>query len=125
MTNYEKYKTEIEAIWESKSVIALANGKPIRCQNTSCGKCDMGNTSCMLHIQKWLISKYEEPKVDWNKVKVDTPILVSDDGKDWHHRHFAKYENGKVWAWSNGTTSWSSEADPIPWHHAKLAEREE
>ena len=45
--------------------------------------------------------------VDWNKVKVDTPILVSLDDETWLCRYFAAFKNGIVYTWSGGATSWS------------------
>lgn len=63
--------------------------------------------------------------VDWSKVKVDTPILVSDtkDGK-WVKRYFAFLKDGKVSAWVSGATSWSADGneDVLKWEYAKLAE---
>lgn len=61
--------------------------------------------------------------VDWDKVEVDTPILISDDGKYWCRRYFARYENGKVYAWVDGKTSWSNLVcdEPSSWEYAKLA----
>lgn len=42
----------------------------------------------------------------WSDVAVDTPIWVCiSDGGIPFTRHFAKYENGKVFAWINGRTS--------------------
>ena len=70
----------------------------------------------------------KELEVDWSKVEVDTPILVrqtEDEDKEWGRRHFAKYENGKVYAWGEGYTSWSSEGHMVIWNYAKLAESEE
>ena len=60
----------------------------------------------------------------WNDAEVDTPILVRDnEGVRWKRRHFAKYENGSVYAFSDGRTSWSKlEKVPIEWKYAKLAE---
>lgn len=63
--------------------------------------------------------------VDWSKVKVDTPILVSDEKhEDWVKRYFAFFENGKVYAWVAGATSWSADnnRDASHWEIAKLAE---
>ena len=37
--------------------------------------------------------------VDWDKVKIDTRVLVSDDGINWHKRHFARYTCGRVYTW--------------------------
>ena len=63
--------------------------------------------------------------VDWSKVKVDTPILVSDfNEKNWERRHFAFFDNERVYAWISGTTSWSTDNDKeaMSWKYAKLAE---
>ena len=63
--------------------------------------------------------------VDWSKVAVDTPILVSNNGDYWRRRYFAKYENGMVYAFNGGKTSWSNHGEePIAWEYAKLAESE-
>ena len=61
--------------------------------------------------------------VDWESVEVDTPILVGNDNKTWFKRYFAKYEDGKVYAWLNGKTSWSSTSEVSigHWKYAKLA----
>lgn len=69
-------------------------------------------------------------EVDWSKVPVDTKILVKcKSDRYWKKRHFAKYEDGKIFAFSDGTTSWS--IGPIQlgravtdWEQAKLAEEE-
>ena len=53
---------------------------------------------------------------------VDTPILVKNSKNDcWHERHFAKYVNGRVYAWNDGKTSWTEDG-VIAWEYAKLAE---
>lgn len=61
--------------------------------------------------------------VDWDKVKIDTRVLVSDDGINWHKRHFARYTCGRVYTWGYGSTSWSkgNVSDVAPWRYAKLA----
>ena len=62
--------------------------------------------------------------VDWMAVKVDTPILVSNDNKEWIKRYFARYEDGNVYGWLNGKTSWTAtgELSIGYWNYAKLAE---
>ena len=65
--------------------------------------------------------KQIKPEIDWSKVKVDTPILVSDNGINWFKRHFARYENDKVYAFDGGNTSWTV-GRATSWEHAKLAE---
>lgn len=62
--------------------------------------------------------------VDWESVEVDTPIFVKmKDDKVWKCRYFSKYENGKVYAWVDGKTSWSNRVcdEPSCWEIAKLA----
>lgn len=62
--------------------------------------------------------------IDWSKVEVDTPILVSNDNKEWIKRYFARYEDGNVYGWLNGKTSWTATGEPSIglWNYAKLAE---
>lgn len=63
--------------------------------------------------------------VDWSKVKVDTPILVSFDGCNWFKKYFAKVQNDTVYAFDDGATSWSAinkEYCVTRWKYAKLAE---
>lgn len=79
-------------------------------------------------LRDWADNEYGKPPVDWSKVPVDTPIMVraTDEGT-WIHRYFAKYENGSVYAWEQGATSWSVErpAYVCDWKYAKLAESED
>lgn len=63
--------------------------------------------------------------VDWSKVAIDTPILVSVDGKKWYKRYFALFDRGDVLAWKYGATSWSvddADDEVYRWSYAKLAE---
>lgn len=70
--------------------------------------------------------KPAETEVDWSKVPVDTPILVTNKAESaWHKRYFAKYEDGVVYTWVAGGTSWSSNDSMLYWEYAKLAEVEE
>ena len=61
-------------------------------------------------------------EVDWNKVEVDTKVLVRDRPyNEWLKRHFAKYEDGKVYVFNDGRTSWSSRGI-THWEETKLWE---
>lgn len=124
MKNYEKYADEIKEYKGTrfcKDFIKQYILKPDDCINVGCERCKMLQ---ML----WLMEEYEEPEVDWSKVEVDTPILVrvSEDG-EWTRRHFAKYDNGLVYAWKDSRTSWTSlyDNEVVDWDYAKLAESEE
>lgn len=61
--------------------------------------------------------------IDWSKVEVDTKILVSNDNKRWYRRYFAKYENGEVFAFLSGYTSYIDNTC-TEWKYAKLYKEE-
>ena len=131
MTNKEKYGKEILDIACTGDHVAMrkSDNVIVGCRKLECLDCAFNThgKGCNDAIEKWANSEYVEPPVDWSKVAVDTPILVRDREKEaWRKRHFAKYENGKVYAWLGGATSWSSDScDVTDWKFAKLAESEE
>ena len=131
MTNKEKYRNEIIELAVNAGMFALKNGKPAICKEIKCEECDFYEPdSCgrsTYNFREWLNSEYVEPPIDWSKVAVDTPILVRDSEEEaWRKRHFAKYENGMVYTWSAGSTSWSAQrSNVVRWEMAKLAESEE
>ena len=65
---------------------------------------------------------WEREEVDWNKIPVDTKVLVrnSKDG-EWYKRYFAEYEDGRFYVFNNGGTSWSI-SGKTSWEECKLAE---
>ena len=73
----------------------------------------------------------QEEVVDWSKVDVDTKILVSEfECSILHNRHFAKFENGKVYCFRDGKTSFTTEGIDLfnsftEWNYAKLYKEEE
>ena len=126
MMNYEKYAEKIRE-YNGDSICTdfiepyILKSINAKCTNTGCVKCH-------LYQMIWLLEDYEEPETDWSKVEVDTPILVRDsENEKWIKRHFAKYENGRVYVWNLERTSWTSLNDKcvMDWKYAKLAEREE
>ena len=130
MTNKEKYANKIIEI-AVRSKLALKDGKPVPCADVRCKDCDfVDQVVCKSKLYEWLDSEYVEPPVDWSKVAVDTPILVKNYRAEiWKRRYFAKYENGTIYAWLEGTTSWSASGTDddymADWKMAKLAESEE
>lgn len=63
--------------------------------------------------------------IDWSKVAVDTKILVSFDNEKWYKRYFAKFEDGKIYTFANGTTSFSNNyRELVQWEYAKLYKEE-
>ena len=123
MKNYEKYADEIRK-YNGDSICTdfiepyILKSINAKCINTSCPKCHLYRTI-------WLMEEYKEPETDWSKVAVDTPILVRDcEIQVWERRYFAKYENGVIYAWAGGCTSWNT-SNMTTWEYAKLAESEE
>lgn len=128
MTNYEHYKEQIDKITRLGWRIAIdKDGEPHACSEINCNDCLSDGSDCYKIVSEWADKEYIEPEkqVDWSKVPVDTPILVSDDNRRWEHKHFAKYENGYVYAWANGMTSFTViDFHSCTWKYAKLAEVE-
>ena len=64
-------------------------------------------------------------EIDWKNIPIDTPLLVSNGRGAWKRRYFAKYENGKIYAFAQGRTSFSGSKDCVTsWKIAKLFEEE-
>ena len=123
MKNYEKYAEKIREYKVSKGGYFCNEFiMPYILKKDSCA--GIGCEHCHMLQMIWLLEDYEEPEIDWSKVEVDTPILARNDGDKWFRRYFAKYEDGIVYAWNCGCTSWS-ETVMTPWKYAKLAESEE
>ena len=124
MKNYEKYADEIR---EYKGVNFCKDFvKPNILKSEVCGGLACG--ACYMLQMLWLLEEYEEPETYWSKVEVDTPILVRNSEyatTSWLRRHFAKYENGLVYAWKDSRTSWTANNMTTAWQCAKLAESEE
>ena len=121
MKNYEKYADEIREFEGASFCNQFVIPRILKsedCGGVFCDKCRM----CQL---LWLLEDYEEPEVDWNKVEVDTPILVRNcEDVKWVRRYFAEYKDGVVYAWNCGRTSWTEDC-MTGWKYAKLAESEE
>lgn len=122
MTNLEKYKNEIlnysgNTPCEDFIEPTILKQLGCECDHISCGK-------CRLLQAVWLQEEYKEPEPDWSKVAVDTPMKVSSDGVLWRPAHFAKYEDGEPWVWSDGKTSFTTDGSVSSFAYAKLAEVE-
>ena len=119
MKNYEKYVDEIKE-YKGDSFCADFVKPNILISEY----CDLDCIRCRMLQAMWLLEDYEEPEIDWSKVKVDTPVLVKNKENDeWKKRHFAKYKDGEVYTWDNGHTSNESSC-MVYYKYAKLAEDE-
>ena len=129
MLNIEYYKDELKEIIIRSIGINAITGKPEMCDELFCLDCVFRDQDCCSpkKVEQWLQSEHVE-QVDWSKVKVDTPILIRESEQNpWLKRYFAKFKDGKVYAWNSGKTSWSIEdkTDMLCWKYAKLAESEQ
>ncbi len=137
MTNYEHYKKQIEKFTRMGQKVAVKKdtNEIIPCSDIGCGGCLFcGYDSCTKKSMAWADAEYIEPEVDWSKVPIDTPVLVSDDKKIWVRRHFAtpalkNDDPFTVRTFVDGKTEWSStdmreeELESCErWRYAKLAE---
>mgnify|MGYP006956039996 CR=1 FL=1 len=114
MTNFDYY---------IKSIGIAKNGKVINCARCDCSSCIFNNAErCNDNYKKeWFLSEHQ-PTIDWSKVKNNTLIYVKDTKKEaWLPRHFAKYEDGHVFAWYDGKTSFTTSL-PVLWKYATLPE---
>ncbi len=126
MTNREKFRDELDNMLSV--FLAVVNGKPVPCEDTDCRECDF-RRKC--HVREncvidWLNAEYQEPSVDWSKVPIDTPVLVSGNGKTWYRRYFAGIRNGYREAYDVGATPWSAyDNRTCAWPFMKIAEGNE
>lgn len=120
MKNYEKYADEIREYKGDCFCVDFVKPNILKSDH-----CESDCTKCRMLQAIWLLEDYEEPETDWSKVEVDTPILVRDnEDEKWIKRHFAKYENGRVYVWTLERTSWTTD-NVTYWNYAKLAESNE
>lgn len=136
MIDYNKV-TAIEYFEKKKEILDSAGRTGGVCDGVDCVECPLRYSltrySCNGHetIEPLEAVKYVmdyEILVDWSKVSVDTKVLVRNNkDEEWENRHFAKYEDGKVYCWNDGKTSFTVDASikKISWNFAKLYEREE
>nr|DAH69905.1 MAG TPA: hypothetical protein [Caudoviricetes sp.] len=127
----KKYKDEIDEIFDTNDGTIAINkntNEITNCSDFECSKClfsaRYNNTiSCAITMAKWLVSEY---KVDWSKVPVDTPVLISVDNRNWFNRYFAGVnEKGQPTVFCYGATQWSNGyEEPCHFKYIKLAEVE-
>lgn len=132
MTNYEKYKEKIDTAFGENARMAVDKNtnEIIYCPLQECSDClfssrHNNNVQCEITAMKWLVSEYKEPQIDWSKIPIDTPVLVSDDGVNWERRYFVrKPAEAMFCVYSNGATSWSTDGYVAWYRYAKLWEVE-
>ena len=110
--NINKLVAIIQKSDDCSDFLKLAGGV---CSNISCEECQE-------ILKKLLINDYKESNIDWSKVKEDAKIYV------WNGICKCKYcayfkglsDNGKIQAYKNGATSWTSKGKYDEWDYAEL-----
>ena len=125
MKNYEKYKDKIRG-YEFNTDGGYFCNEFIMPHILKKDNCDgIGCEHCHMLQMIWLMEDYEEPeepKIDWSKVPVDTPVLVRGcEDEEWKKMHFAECILNTVYVWEGGKTSWTTD-NTYPWEYAKLVE---
>ena len=131
MTNYEYYKEQIERIARLGRRVAMdaTTGEIVCCVDIDCNEClfqGSEDEKCSQKAFKWADEEYKEPEIDWSKVPIDTPILVSNNKKSWYNRYFAGIDDAdRLLIFPDGRTSWSNKGRGcmiLPYKYIKLAE---
>ncbi len=126
MLNKEKFAKEIIEIATTRENIGVTNGKPCVCKNISCDDCDFHIVTCTKELEKWANSEYKAIEIDWDRVPVDTPVLVWDMyAENKLRRYYAGLKNGRYMAFDDGTTSWSCNGKRTSWQNCELARKED
>lgn len=135
MTNKEKFKDKMLEIALGNFAFAVdRSGNVVACDFIQCYECKMykeepdDRVHCVDDFKKWLNEEYKEPKIDPRlyNAPVDAKILVSKVGTPWLKQHFCKIESDRVFAFSDGRTSFSchGEDDITGWSYGKLWEED-
>ena len=113
MKNREKYKNELMDVIKMDGRICgfVKKHDVFRMIGTGWESfCEMDCVACGTALQIWLDEEYEESKVDWNKVPVDTLVRVRNRKEnEWVMRYFKgideKRTSYKFMVWTDGKTS--------------------
>ena len=107
MTNKEFFKEQLLDIACKGDVIAVneKTGVPMSCNYPNCFGCLFNNIEeeCGTQLSNWCKADYNYESF-WKTVKVDAKILVNGS-----RRHFAKYENGLVYYYAHGESSFTND----------------
>lgn len=107
MTNREFFKEQLLDIACKGRTIAVneKTGVPMSCDAPNCSGCLFINmpVPCSTAVSDWCKADYNYERF-WKNVEVDAKILVNGSRK-----HFAKYENGLVYYYAHGESSFTND----------------
>lgn len=117
---------------KAEDIRSFINKKDTICDRFSCSECPVGAGNSRRCTLKYITQDQVDvimnwkPPVDWSKVVPDTKVIVWENPERKQKRYFAKYQDGHIYAYGYGGTSWSTEPDFITcWSHGELAENDE
>lgn len=69
-------------------------------------------TIAVAHPINTLLQLEFEEFIDWGEVKIDTKVVCSQRNFDLH-AHFARYEDGKIYTFACGTSSFTTSVNDV------------
>lgn len=125
MTHYESIDPDkVKDIFAGSFAVNKETGEVLKCENLPCRLCLFGESGdrCGEERLKWLDQLVVDwdKDIDWEKVPVDTPVIVWNSDSNQNNRYFAGIDGEYFSAYSNGSTSWSSKGNTYYWNHCKL-----
>ena len=124
MKNKELFADVLIDLALSGGIVAIdkRTNSPVQCGKIICKNCLFSQEGCVMNGEKLKSWRDEDATYFWANVEIDTPILVRHKGEsEWVRRHFAYYSQGKIYAFNNGLTSFTSKCSPpSSWDEAKI-----
>lgn len=124
MTNYESIDPDkVKEIFQEYFAVDKNTNEVKSCAKTLCVKCLFyGSGNCEKAKSEWVDQPVLDPEkdIDWERVPIDTPVIVWNSDSNQNNRYFAGIDGEYFSAYSNGGTSWSSKGNTYYWNHCKL-----
>lgn len=124
MTNWESIDPDKVKKIFARSFATDKRTHAIRlCNVTDCADCLFHEfDNCKKAKDEWLDQPVLDPEtdIDWERVPIDTPVIVWNSDFNQNNRYFAGIDGEYFSAYSNGGTSWSSKGNTYYWNHCKL-----
>lgn len=124
MTHYESIDPDkVKEIFQEYFAVDKNTNEVKSCAKTLCAKCLFyGSGNCEKAKSEWVDQPALDPEkdIDWERVPIDTPVIVWNSDSNQNNRYFAGIDGEYFSAYSNGSTSWSSKGNTYCWNHCNL-----
>lgn len=112
MKNKEKYAEELLEFCVLDNSFKITLNGIEKCDHCDCSGCALRlqQGKCEDFRKEWLEQEYVEPEIDWSKVPVDTPVIVTDSNGVSINAYFYQYskELELPLVFADGKSSWTS-----------------